>query len=55
MTPEQKRRARKLPPDECQHQFIFDIIFSFENGEGELEVCKRCGERRRVDREEHNA
>ena len=42
------RRAFNVCPP---HNWIFDDMFSFENGEGELEICTGCGQRRRVEHE----
>lgn len=39
------------PKGKCDHKYVFDILFSFENGVDEMEVCERCGDRRLADLE----
>jgi len=31
------------PETTCQHDFMFDSFRSFENGAGEIYVCRNCG------------
>lgn len=41
----------------CEHEYVFDILFSFANGDGEMYVCSRCGDRAVADdawREEYD-